>query len=249
MCDLGQRSDFIGTINSAGFARLRNRERGGDHLMRTVAAITCERRLQRLGGDFAGLSRQTFELEAAAEKLHRAAFVGDDVRFGVTQHDAPRRRDLRQRQRIGRGPGRHEENGNVAFKDFAESTFGPFRPVVAAIAGRIALVGRSDGIENGGHDTCRIVAGEIHRSERHSRPENGSLQLWRRPRGEVNCRPTPAPAVFAVTEIGFAIALPHIPWSTQSAGTKPAGLGEIVPFWTLSGCRTCVGNRNLPCSA
>ena len=50
----------------------------------------------------------------------RAAFIGGDVRFVAAQHGAPRRREVRQRERVGRRPGRHQEHRDLALKNLGE---------------------------------------------------------------------------------------------------------------------------------
>ena len=87
--------------------------------MRAVPAVARKGALEDLRGDLAALSRQAFEFETMAEKLRRAAFVGRDVRFHVAKNDTPRRGNLRERQRIGRGAGRHQESRDISFENFA----------------------------------------------------------------------------------------------------------------------------------
>ena len=119
--DLGQRGDLAGAVDGAGFAGLGDRERRRHHLMRTMAAIAGQRRLQRRRSDFVAVAGQADELEAMAEELRRAAFIGGDVGFGMTEHDAPGRRNLRQRQRIRRRPGRHQEDARPRARRLRES--------------------------------------------------------------------------------------------------------------------------------
>ena len=52
--------------------------------MRTVPAIAGERLVETVDGDFAGRAGEADELETIAEKFGRAAFVGENVRLGVT---------------------------------------------------------------------------------------------------------------------------------------------------------------------
>ena len=61
------------------------------------------------------------QLQAAAEKLRRAGLAGHDMRLAVAHHRAPWRRQVRQRQRIGRGPGRHQINRDLALEQTAKA--------------------------------------------------------------------------------------------------------------------------------
>ena len=160
--DVGQFGDFVDAINGAGLARLRDGERRRDHLVRAVPAISCERSLERIRRNLAVVARESVELDAAAEKFRRAAFVGDDVRLRVTEHNAPRRRHLRKRQRIRGRAGRHQEYSNVVLEDFRETALDRRRPVVIAIAERITRTRAHDGVEDRGRDRRGIVAGEVH---------------------------------------------------------------------------------------
>ena len=92
----------------------------GADMMRRRPMAALERAPQRLGRDLAGLARQADELDAAAEEFRRAAFVGRDVRLGMAQHRAPGRREMRERQRIGGGAGRHQEDRDLALEDLGE---------------------------------------------------------------------------------------------------------------------------------
>ena len=132
--DVAQARDLVGAIDGAGLARLRERQRRGDHLVRAVAAIAVKRRLQRLRRDLAVAAGKAGKLQPAAEKLRRAAFVGRDMGLGMAEHDAPGRRDLRQRQRIGRGPGRHQEHRHLALEDLRQPPLDAGGPVVIAVA-------------------------------------------------------------------------------------------------------------------
>ena len=52
--------------------------------MRTVPAIAGKPLVETVDGDFAGRPGEADKLEAIAEKFGRAAFVGENVRPGVT---------------------------------------------------------------------------------------------------------------------------------------------------------------------
>ena len=107
--------------------------------MRTVPAIAGERLVEAIGCDFAGRAGQADKFDAVSEKFGRAAFVGENVRFGVTKDGAPGRRDLRQRQSVCGRASRHEESRHVMFEDLAESALGRLCPIIIAIAARVAL--------------------------------------------------------------------------------------------------------------
>jgi len=165
MRNVGERGDFIQAIDRAGFSRLRDGERGRDHLMRSKIAVAGERGLQRGRGDLAGRARKLGELQSAAEEFRRAAFVGRDMRFGVAERDAPGRRDLRQRQRIGRRPGRDQKDGDFALEDVRQAALDLLRPGIVAVAARITAIGLRDGIEDFGRHRRRVVAGKIHETD------------------------------------------------------------------------------------
>ncbi len=134
--------------------------------MRAVPAIAGERLLQRFERDFPAVAGQALKFEAAAEKLRRAALVGGDMGFRMTEHDTPLRRDLRQRQGIRRSASRHQENRDIVFENLGHAPLDGSRPVIVAIAPRIAAACFGNGIENGGRDGGRIIAGKIHGRER-----------------------------------------------------------------------------------
>src|SRR5262249_58541853 len=90
-------------------------------LMRAGAAIAGKRRRERIVRDLAGLPGEAGKLEAMAEEFRCAAFVGSDVRLRMTQHNAPGRRDLRQRQRVCCRACRHEKSSDFAFEDLAKA--------------------------------------------------------------------------------------------------------------------------------
>src|SRR5262249_21999789 len=154
--------DFGSPIYGPRFGRLRNRQRRGDHFMRAVAAIAGKRRRQDLGRNLAGLPREAGKLEAMAEEFWCAAFVGSDVRLRMTQHNAPRRSELRQRQRVCRRTCRHQKSSDFAFEDLAKAALDSARPVVIPVASGVAAIGLSQGIENGRRHWRGIVTGKIH---------------------------------------------------------------------------------------
>ena len=85
-----------------------------------------ENACQRVGGDLAGLAGDAGKLDAAAKEFRRAAFVGRDMGFRVADDGAPRRCQMRERQGIGRRPGRHQEDGDLTFEDVRETFLDPF---------------------------------------------------------------------------------------------------------------------------
>jgi len=134
--------------------------------VRLKIAIASKRGLQSVGCNLAGRARQIAEFQAAAKKFRRAALVGRNVRFGMTEYDAPGRRDLRERQRICRRAGRYQEHRDVALEDFAKTPFDASRSIVIAIAERKAAVRPHNGVKDFGRDRRRVVAGKIHANRR-----------------------------------------------------------------------------------
>ena len=140
-----------------------------------MAAVAGKRRFQGVCSDLGAVAGQADEFQTMPEEFRRAAFVGGDVGLRVTEHDAPRRRNLRQSQRIGRCAGRHQEDRDLALEDFRKLAFGGLRPIVIAVAAGIATVGLGERVENGGRDARRIVAGEVHCGEGSANCGNGAI--------------------------------------------------------------------------
>ena len=185
MGDIAEFRDLVGAIDGAGFARLGDRQRRRDHLVRLVSAIAGERGFKSFGRDLGAVAGKPFKFKAAAKKLRRAAFIGDDVGIPVTEHDAPRRRHLRKRQRIRRGAGRHQKRRHLTLEDFRQPPLDASGPVVVAVAARIAGVGLHDGVENGRRHRRRVVAGKIH-CKRHRRMADRQQNLGAASRRAVN---------------------------------------------------------------
>ena len=167
MRDLGESADLVWAINGSRFGRLREREHRRAHVMRAAPLP-----LGKLGGEcldryFASLPGEPDELEAAAEEFRRPTFVGRDVRFRMAQHRPPGRRQVRERERIGRRSGRHEKNGNVALEQLREFFLDTSGPGVVAVGQRRPVVRARNGGENFRRDRRRIIAGEIHAGSRH----------------------------------------------------------------------------------
>ena len=82
----------------------------------------------------------------------------------MAQHGSPGRRDVRQRQRVRGGSGRHQERRELVLEDFGQAALQPFRDRILAVAEREAVVGAADRREDRGRDPGGIVAGEMHAS-------------------------------------------------------------------------------------
>src|SRR6516165_488143 len=161
-CDLRKRGDLVGPVNGAGLGGLRDRQRRWNNLMRTVPAIAGERLAEAIGGELAGRTLQADKLEAISEKFGRSAFVGENVRPGMTENGAPGWRDLRQGQSVCRRAGWHQESRHLTFEDLAEPALGRLCPIIIAIAARVAAACLGQSIENGGCDRRRVVASKVH---------------------------------------------------------------------------------------
>src|SRR6516162_1367445 len=149
MCTASDRCRAICASAAISFGGLRDRQRRWNDLMRTVTAITGRRLAEAIGGDLAG---------HISEKFGRPAFVGENVRSGMTENGAPGRRDLRQSQSVCRRAGWRQESRHATFEDLAEPALGRLCPIIIAIAA--ARLGQS--IENGGCDRRRVVASKVH---------------------------------------------------------------------------------------
>jgi len=132
--------------------------------MRTAPRQALECRLQGRGRDLAGFARKRDQFEPAAEEFRSAAFVGREMTFLMAQHGSPGRRDVRQRQRVRGGSGRHQERRELVLEDFGQASLQPFRDRILAVAEREAVVGAADRREDRGRDPGGIVAGEMHTS-------------------------------------------------------------------------------------
>src|SRR6516164_3753936 len=240
-----QTCDFGSPINGTRFGRLRNRQRRRNHLMRAVAAIAGKRRRQDLGRDLAGLPGEAGKLEAMAEEFWCAAFVGSDVRLRMTQHNAPGRGDLRQRQRICRGACRHKKSSDFAFEDLAKAALDGPRPVVIPVASGVAAIGLSQGIENGRRHWRGIVTGKIHAgTDRWSfLPiggwlRNHNLVLWSAARATRGLR--------GRSKLTGAARM--IPLRKSRNRRYREAVGEKGALSAgFSGGATCIGAWNLPC--
>src|SRR6476659_6231587 len=109
-------------------------------MMRTAPLPISERVLQRRRRDLAGFAGKADELDAAAEEFRCAAFVGGDVRLLMAEYGAPRRRQMRKREGVGRGSGRHQEHRDLVLKNLREAPLGASGPVVTAVGQRRAVV-------------------------------------------------------------------------------------------------------------
>jgi hypothetical protein len=80
----------------------------------------------------------------------------------VAEHRAEGRRDRRQCETIGGGPGGHQEGTNLLLEDFRQPLFGAFRQIVAAIGRRGAAIGVVKGRENARVHAIDIVGCKVH---------------------------------------------------------------------------------------
>ena len=87
---------------------------------------------------------QSDQLQPATEEFRRAAFVGRDVRLGMTQHRPPRRAQMRDRERIRGRAGWHQENRHLALENFPKPRLDLFGPIVVAVTERVAGIGAAD---------------------------------------------------------------------------------------------------------
>src|SRR5262249_5302300 len=116
--------------------------------------------------DVAGSAATAQELDTTAEEFGRTAFVGCDVRFVMAEHGAPGRGEMRQRERVRRRSGRHQEDRDLALEDFGEARLDALRPGIAAVSERRAGIrarncGKDLGRDPGGVVTCEIHAASL----------------------------------------------------------------------------------------
>src|SRR5215831_29370 len=82
--------------------------------------------------------------------------------LAVAQHSAPGRRQVRQRQCIGRSAGAYQKYRYVTFEHLREPALDPSGQGVVAIRNRESGVGANQSVQNGGRHSGRVVAGEFH---------------------------------------------------------------------------------------
>ena len=116
--------------------------------------------LHELGRQLAVGGRQVDEL-AAGEALRRAALVHVDVRRLGADDGLERTHHRGQRRDVAAGAVEDRERVDVA-EDLAHALLQRQGPVVVAVGGREAAVGRGDRRENGGVHARVVVAREEH---------------------------------------------------------------------------------------
>ena len=121
MRDVGERLDFLGPIDGAGLGRLRQRQHRRADVVRAAPLRLRERASSVAGAILPAVAREADELDPAAEEFRRAAFVGRDVRLGMAEDGAPGRRQMRERERIRGGAGRHQEDRDLVLEHLGES--------------------------------------------------------------------------------------------------------------------------------
>ncbi len=160
--DVGECADLIRPIDGPGLGRLGEREHGRADVMRAAPLALHERALQSRRRDPAGGAGKPDQLGAAAEEFRRAAFVDRDVRLVVTQHGAPRGHEMGEGERIGGGPGRHQEHGDLALEERSELLLDAPGPLILPVGERRPAVGAPDGGQDFRGDPRGVVAGEVH---------------------------------------------------------------------------------------
>ncbi len=140
MGDLRQRRDLVRPVDRSGFARLRERDRRRNNLMRRVADVVRNLSLSASGvslqptpGMPTSFSPPPKNSGAPHSSVKMCAFV-------MREHRAPRRADMGERQRVCRGAGRHQKHRNVTLEDFADAALDRTRQVVVAVTQREAVV-------------------------------------------------------------------------------------------------------------
>src|SRR5690606_19730049 len=99
---------------------------------------------------------------AAGEEFGRAAFVFDDMRLAVAERNAAGFVVGGKRQRVGGGPGRHEEDRYLTLEDFTEALVdGTIAVTVSIGRGKAACIGRKAG-RNFRMGAGPVVGSKIH---------------------------------------------------------------------------------------
>src|SRR5262249_52252929 len=102
-------------------------------------------------------------LDAAAKEFRRTTLVSRDMRLGMAQDCTPGWREMRNRERIGGGPSRHQKDRDLMLEQLGKTLLEAPRDRVIAVGKRGALVrGRNRGQDLRRHRR-RIVACKVHR--------------------------------------------------------------------------------------
>jgi len=160
--DVGELPGLIRAVDRAGFGRLRERQDRRTDMMRAAPLPVIDCMLKRRRRDLASFACKPEKLDAAAEEFGRATLVGGDVRLVVAEHGAPGRREVRERKRVRRGAGRHQEDRDLALKNLGECPLDASGPIIAAVGQRGALVRPRNGREDLRRDPGGVVACKVH---------------------------------------------------------------------------------------
>src|ERR1700757_4466483 len=110
-------------------------------MMRTAPRSGAERALQRFRRDPTSFPGKTYDLDTAAIKFRRAAFVRGDVRLLMAEHGPPGLRQMRECERVGRGSARHQKNRDPLLKNGGQLLLDSPRPGIASVGQCRALIG------------------------------------------------------------------------------------------------------------
>ena len=158
---LTQRGDFGGTIDEAILTGVGDRQCAGLDLMNVGPdPVACG--FDGGGLELCPLPFEQHQLGAVGEEARGASLVDFDVRVAVAQDRTLGRTHRRQREAVGRRPGRHPQRAHRGSKQVGEGAVEPLAPSVAVIGG-IEPVGRRQRREHGGVASSGVVGEEAHR--------------------------------------------------------------------------------------
>src|SRR5262249_42649040 len=206
------------------------REYGGLGEVRAVAAVAFDGGTHGLGAELAGGAGKPDQLEPAAEKFRRAAFVDRDMGAHVAEHGAPRRRRVGERKRIGGGAGGDQKHGGVAPEKLGDAAFDRAREVVIAVAEGGAAGGAYDRVADGGRGAGRIIAGKVHRASGFMRSGSGRATDAHAPRNRQDFETAGKSAALtygSTSRTYTAVAPPRGPWSHDGRWTDARAADKI----------------------
>ena len=159
----GQGRDLGHRMHRARLGHIGDRHRSSLHPMHASTLGLDDRRLERRRVHPPMRAMHQRQLCAMHVKLRRAAFILGDMSVLVAKHRTPRRRQKRQRQRIGHGARGHQIDRRFRrLKNLADLVARPVHEGIGAIAARIARIGRRHRRHHLRRGPARIVRCEPH---------------------------------------------------------------------------------------
>ena len=160
---LDQRVELVQPVHGAALGRLGEVERGRLDPAGMADPGLAQRRAQGLGMQPAVLFGERHDLGAAGIELPCPALAVVHVADRGAVDRTVGRRDQRQRERVGRGPGRHRLHEAAGLEQLGEDVLEARGDRVGAVRRRGAGIRRLDRGEDLGRDAGDVVAAQIDR--------------------------------------------------------------------------------------